>query len=113
MLFMSCSTGVSPAPEPPAVQRVVIATGALDYVEVPFRGRTQVVVQARAADGSILRDAPTPTLISRDTTRFLVEPGLWVRSVEKGGSTVLVAKLVVGGRTLMDSVRISAVSPIN
>jgi len=32
------------------VTRISIATGQLGYIEVPLRGRSQVIVQARAAD---------------------------------------------------------------
>lgn len=109
----SCSSSEFTEPVLPAVQRIVIETGMLSAVEVPLRGRTQVVVFARAADGTIVRDVPVPELISRDTTRFVVEPGLWVRSVGTGGSTTLVARLVLGGRTFLDSARVGTVIPLN
>lgn len=94
------------------VTRISIATGQLGYIEVPLRGRSQVIVQARAADGSLVRDVPTPMLISRDTTRFVVDSGLFVRSVGAGGTATIVARLVLDGRTFTDSTRASTVIPL-
>jgi hypothetical protein len=109
---ISCSQTTDAPTSAPTIAHITIATGELGYIEVPLRGRTQVIVQARAADGSLVRDVPTPTLISRDTTRFVVDSGLFVRSVGAGGTATIVARLVVDGRTLTDSTRASTVIPL-
>jgi len=112
VVLSGCSRSAEVPTSVSTVARITIATGQLGYIEVPLRGRTQVIVQARAADGSLVRDVPTPTLISRDTTRFVVDSGLFVRSVGSGGSATIVARLVVDGRTLTDSTRASTVIPL-
>lgn len=111
-VLIGCARSAEAPTQMSTVTRISIATGQLGYIEVPLRGRTQVIVQARASDGSLVRDVPTPTLSSRDTTRFVVDSGLFVRSVGSGGTATIVARLVVDGRTFSDSTRASTVIPL-
>lgn len=112
VVLSGCSRSAEAPTSAPTVAGISIATGQLGYIEVPLRGRSQVIVQARAADGSLVRDVPTPMLISRDTTRFVVDSGLFVRSVGAGGTATIVARLVLDGRTFTDSTRASTVIPL-
>jgi hypothetical protein len=114
-LLLSIATGCGGTgpiqPASSAIARIEIATDALGLISVPLRGTTPVTVLARNADSRVVSNAPTATLVSRDTTVLIVEPGLIVRSVA-GGSTMIVATMVVGDRTLRDSARVGVVVPL-
>jgi hypothetical protein len=106
-----CSNAGPSQPTHLGIARVEILTETLGVISVPFRGTTPVKVLARDADGRVVANAPTPTLLSRDTTILIVEPGLVVRSVGQGSTTV-VATMKAGGRMLVDSARAGVVVPL-
>ena len=104
----ACNSGDSIIPAAPAVVRIEIGTNEVGVVSVPLRGTTTVQILPRDINGRFVPNTPPPTLVSRDTTVVVVDPGLVVRAVGEGATT-LIATLVVDGRTFRDSARVGVV----
>jgi hypothetical protein len=108
---IGCGNSVPSQPANSGIARIEIQEDSFGVISVPFRGTTTVTVLARDAAGRVVMNAPSATLVSRDTTIIRVEPGLVLRSTGQGTTTVI-ATMNVDGRTLLDSARAGVVVPL-
>ena len=108
---IGCGNSVPSQPANSRIARIEIQEDSFGVISVPFRGTTTVSVLARDAAGRVVMNAPSATLVSRDTTIIRVEPGLVLRSTGQGTTTVI-ATMNVDGRTLLDSARAGVVVPL-